>query len=108
MAGVFLRARRVFHHGVAGARTEHQAFKQGIAGQAIGAVNASGGRFARCVEAWHAGVSPKIGFDAAHHKVRSGTDRSQVAGEVETVPGASSKYARETLLEKVLGFGSHV
>ena len=40
-----------FAHGLAGSRAENQSFKQGIAGQAIGAMHAGGGCFAGGIQA---------------------------------------------------------
>ena len=98
----------IFHHGVAGASTEDQAFEKGIAGQTIGAMNTGESGFARGIEAGDGGASPKIGFDTAHHEVGGGTDGSNVAGKIEAVAEAGGVDAGETLLEELLGFGSHV
>ena len=47
-------------HDVAGAGSEDQAFEQGIAGQAIGAVNAGGCGFSGGVEAREGGAAIEI------------------------------------------------
>ena len=64
--------------------------------------------FACCVQARHAGASPKIGFYSAHRKVRGRAHGSHVAGEIETVARTRGEDTRETLFQKFLGLGGHV
>ena len=71
-------------------------------------MDAGGGGFAGSVEAGERGTSPEIGFDAAHHEVRGGTDGGNVARKIEAVAETSSVDARETLLEKFFRLGGHV
>ena len=52
---------RAFSHGPPGARAEHHAFQQRIAGQPIGAVDPGAGRLARRVEPRQVGASVQIG-----------------------------------------------
>src|SRR5271170_6055466 len=104
MAGGLCGGRGVLHHGSAAARAEDEAFEQGVAGEAIGAVDAGEGGFAGGVEAGDGGASPKIGFYAAHHEMRGGADGSEVTGEIEAVGESGGEDARETLFEKVFLF----
>ena len=101
-------AGRVFCHGDTGARAEDETFEEGIAGEAIGAMDAGGSGFTGSVKAGDGGASPKIGFDAAHYEVRGGTDGSEVAGKIEAIAEARGVDAWETLFEELLGLGGHV
>ena len=71
-------------------------------------MDAGGGGFTGSVKAGDGSASPKIGFDAAHHEVRSGTHGSEVAGKIEAIAEAGGVDARETFFEEVLGLFCHV
>jgi hypothetical protein len=62
---------------------EHQAFEEGIGGEAVRAVQAGAGDFARRVEARHAGASAQVGDNAAAHVVGRGHHRDRVARDVD-------------------------
>src|SRR6516164_8966271 len=99
MPSIFLRAGCVLYHRNSGAGTEHEAFKQGIAGQPICSMHAGSSGFTGGVQAANGGSPPGISFHAAHHEMRGGADRSKVAREIETVAEASRVDARKALFE---------
>src|SRR6516162_9427922 len=99
MPSIFLRAGCVLHHRNSGAGTEHEAFKQGIAGQPICAMHAGSSGFTSGVQTANGGSAPGIGSYAADHEVCGRADRSKVAREIETVAEASRVDARKTLFE---------
>ena len=86
-------------HGLARAGAEDQTFQQGIAGQAIGAMNAGAGGFSRGVEPGNVGASFEIGAHAAHGVVRGRTNGNQVRRDVDVVLQAGGVNARETFLD---------
>ena len=63
-------------HGASGAGSEDQAFKKGIAGQAVCAMHAGRGRFSGGVEAGKIGFAFKIGAHSAHGIVRRRANRN--------------------------------
>lgn len=64
---------------------EDQAFQEGIAGQAVTAVNAVAARFADGVEMVHRRLTVAIDVDAAHEIVLSRRDRDPVDGGIDAV-----------------------
>ena len=60
MAATGARRARQFPHGRAGARAEDDAFEQRIAGQAVGAVHAGAGHFARREQARQTGRAVEV------------------------------------------------
>ena len=108
MAMTLLGRGCVLHHSHTSASAENESLEEGVAGQAIRAMNASSGNLSGSIEAGDGSVSPKIGFDAAHYEMGCGTDRSEVTGEIEAVGEARRIDPGKTLFEKLLGFGSHV
>src|SRR5258707_3001430 len=93
----------VGEHGLTAARAENQTFEKGIAGQAICAVDASVGGFARCVETGDGSAAPEVGLDSAHHVVRGRANWRHVGGEVEAVAHASGIDTRGAVLQKFGG-----
>src|SRR6266478_1958685 len=75
----------VFHHRLADARAEYQAFQERIAGQPIGAVYSGCGGFSRGIKAGQGSAAPEISFHATHHVVRGGADRSNVARKIDAI-----------------------
>src|SRR5471032_1974723 len=62
---------------------DHQAFKQRVAGQAVGAVQAGAGGFADGVQARDVGASGQVGDHAAAGVVRGRHDRNRLLGDVD-------------------------
>ena len=72
-----------------GARAEHQALEQRIAGETIRAVHARARDLAGREQAGHRRAAVEIGLDASHQVVRGRPDRKQVAREIE--PGFQAR-----------------
>ena len=86
-------------HVAGGARAVDETFEQGIAGQAIGAVDPGTGSFAGGIKSGKRGVAAEIGANAAHRIMRRGTNRHQVRGKIDVVLQAGAVNAREALLQ---------
>ena len=71
-------------------RAEHEALRQRVGGEPVGAVQAGAGGLADRVEAGHAGAAVEVGDDAAHHVVarrgRRGRARSSGRGRPRAAP----------------------
>src|SRR5579863_3273681 len=82
-------------HSLTGTGAEDQTFEQRVAGQAVGAVDASGSGFTGDVEAGQRAATFEIGANAAHRVVRSGTDWDQFASDVNVELETSGVDARK-------------
>src|SRR5712672_2102602 len=87
----------VVPHGLAGARSVDQSFKQRIAGQTIRAMNAGSSSLATGIQSGQTSLSREIGAHASHCIVRRRTDRDYLGGDVDVVLQTSGIDARETL-----------
>lgn len=74
-------------HGFGGESSEDEAFEQRVGREAIGAVDSGASGLASGVEAGYGGVAVNVCEDASHEVVRGGTDRDEVAVELEAVLG---------------------
>ena len=92
--------RLVMDRGEGGAPAEDEAFEQGIRGEAVGALHACAGHFARRIEAGQGRTAVNVGTNAAHAIVRSGGDGDEVAGEVKAVFGEAFTDAEESHLSR--------
>lgn len=99
---------RLLGHGVSSAGAEDDAFKQGIAGEAVGAVDAGAGGFAGGIEAGDGSASLKISADAAHEVMRGGMDGSGLPGQIDAEAQAGFVDAGEALADPGGGFVSEV
>jgi len=61
-------------------------------------MHAGGGRFARGIEAGQGSESVEIGANAAHRIMRGGTNRNQIAADVDSISQASGIDAGEVRL----------
>ena len=80
---------------------EHEALEQRVRGEPVGAVHAGAGDFAGGVEAGHGGAAPDVCDHTADEVVRHGSDRDEVAAQVELVLGQQGGHSRETLTQHV-------
>lgn len=69
--------------GLAGGVTEDEAFEEGVAGEAVGTVEASAGDFSDGKEAREAGATEQVGGDAADGVMSGGIDGDEVFGGIE-------------------------
>lgn len=79
------------------AATNHHAFQQRIAGQAIGAVDAVAGDLADGVKAGQGAAAIQIGRNAAHMKVRDRHHRNCLPARVDAARLAGGEDAGKTL-----------
>ncbi len=86
-------------HVAGGARAVDQTFEQGIARQAVGAVDPGAGSFAGGIKSGKRGAAAEIGANASHRIMRRRTDRHQVRGKIDVVLQAGGVNARESLLQ---------
>jgi 3-dehydroquinate synthase len=95
-------------HGGGGTGAEDDAFQQGVAGEAVGAVDTGAGDFAGGKEARDGGEAVEIGMDAAHGVVGGGMDGGGLFGEIEAVVEAGLEDAGEVVLHDAGGEVGHV
>ena len=73
-----------------GAFAEHDALRQRVGRQPVGAVETRAGRLADDVEPWHSGSALKVADDAAHHVVRGWRDWHELLRGIE--PGSAQRF----------------
>ena len=74
---------RLVEAGGGGAAAEHEALRERVGGEPVGAVEAGAGGLADRVEAGHGGAAVEVGDDAAHHVVGGGGDGDELGHRVE-------------------------
>lgn len=84
-------------HGHCCASPEHETFQQRIARQAIGAVNAGGGRFSGCEKSRNRRASVEVGPDATHQVVSGRLNRHRYLGDIDPVTQAGFVDSWKTL-----------
>ena len=94
-------------HGVGSFDAEDETFKEGVAGEAVGSVDAGAGGFSGGVEAGDGGAAMEVGFDAAHEVVGRGADGDEVATKFELVAVEEGGDAGEAG-DEVFAAGTHV
>src|SRR5579884_3060884 len=82
-------------------RSKHQALKQGIAGQAVSAVDAGCGNFTCGVESFDRSSAVEIRRNSSHGVVRGWTDRQKIRRNVQAVLQAGGIDSREAALHVI-------
>jgi len=89
----------VFGGVLSGGFPENKALEQGVASEAICAVQAGAGNFAAGVEVWDIGLCVEVCFDASDHIVCAGSDGDEVFGDVDVEASAQFVDEGETVGE---------